>query len=145
MNETRRAKTWITGRLRTALTAANLADPTLAIIKVHDRKVPQELAQTDSAFPCYVIRSVTPARDTQGVAGYVIWANLEILIEVITKDSTYSSLERYNDILETALHRKSDGVNVISCVRNRPFEKEDIAEGHAYQRVGYYFSLQVKK
>lgn len=152
MSELLIARKWMIAQIKAAQAAAKAADASYVILHVYSNKVPRRDLQQPPAvgqpphFPCIVVRLLSSGTDAVGLEGTTIMAQPLYLVEVIGITSILE-IDPIQKIAHKAIHQErgsGEFANVLSCVRTKPFEKEEEESGITYQRLGAEYRLKVQ-
>lgn len=152
MSELVLAEKWMIAQIKAAQTAAKAANPSYVILHVYSSKVPRRDLQQPPAvgqpphFPCIVVRELSPGVDVTGLEGTTIMAQPLYLVEVIGITS-FLDIDPIQKTIHASIHQKRGAgafANVLSCVRIKPFKKEEEESGITYKRLGAEYRLLVQ-
>jgi hypothetical protein len=102
----------------------------------------------DSALPCVVFQLQAPGNDFMVLGGARVWTpNLYLVRGIAEQDGFAGDLATIANRIDAVLHRGS-GSNaagtVFTCVRIRPFQMAEIADGRQFRHLGGIYEIRAR-
>jgi len=105
-------------------------------------RVYEDAAPSKTVYPCIVFSCITP-NDSVSVGGVTIKSDLDYTIKVVGQNSSYALIDPVAARLKAVLHHSESG-NVLSCIREKPFNRSYELNGVQYHERGGIYRIMIQ-